>query len=266
MSNPHSSAKSMKRLLPFTLVTVLAVLCASSSPAATDTRCYEMRIYYAAPGKLEDLNTRFREHTCKLFEKHGIVNVGYWQPSTNNENKLIYLLAYPSREARDQSWKNFLADPDWRTAQKESEKNGKLVAKAESIFLTATDFSPTIEPSRRTESRVFELRTYTASPGNMENLLTRFRDHTVKIFEKHGMTNFGYWTPTEKKDGAGEKLFVMLSHKSQESASDAFKAFHADPDWIAIKKASEEKAGASLTTQGGVKSEFLVSTDYSQTR
>ena len=74
------------------------------------------RVYYAAPGKLEELNTRFRDHTCKLFEKHGIVNLGYWTPIDNPENKLIYILAYPSREARETSWKKLMADPDWQTA------------------------------------------------------------------------------------------------------------------------------------------------------
>jgi hypothetical protein len=255
----------MKTILPFALLTALTSFSTGAAEAA-DTRCYEMRIYFAATGKLDALNTRFREHTCKLFEKHGMVNIGYWLPMTNTENKLVYLLAYPSREAREKSWKEFSADPDWQSAYKASEKDGKLVAKAESIFLAATDFSPAIKPSAAAEPRVFELRTYTASPGNLDNLLARFRDHTLKLFEKHGMTSFGYWTPTEKKNGAGEKLIYMLAHKSPEAAASAFKTFRADPDWIAAKKASEEKAGGSLTVQDGVKSEFLVPTDYSPSK
>ena len=255
----------MKTILPFALVAALTAFTAGSA-AAADTRCYEMRIYYAAPGKLDALNTRFRDHTCKLFEKHGMVNIGYWLPVTNSENKLVYLLAYPSRDAREKSWKEFMADPDWQTAAKESEKDGKLVLKADSVFLSATDFSPAIKPSSATEPRVFELRTYTASPGNLDNLLARFRDHTLKLFEKHAMTSFGYWTPTEKKYGAGEKLIYMLAHKSPEAGAASFKAFRADPDWIAAKKASEEKAGGSLTVQDGVKSEFLAPTDYSPSK
>jgi NIPSNAP len=255
----------MKIILPLALVTALTAFTATSATAA-DTRCYELRIYHAAPGKLDALNSRFRDHTCKLFEKHGMVNIGYWLPMTNTENKLVYLLAYPNREARDNSWKEFGADPEWHTAAKESEKNGKLVLKAESIFLMATDFSPEIKPSAASEARVFELRNYTASPGNLDNLLARFRDHTLKLFKKHGMTSFGYWTPTEKKDGAGEKLIYLLAHKSQEAAAESFKAFRADADWVAVKKASEDKAGGSLTVQGGVKSEFLVPTDYSPTK
>jgi hypothetical protein len=252
----------MKTNLLFALLIAVTAFCAGSADAA-DTRCYEMRIYHAAAGKLDALNSRFRDHTCKLFEKHGMANIGYWLPLTNTENKLVYLLAYPSREAREKSWKEFSADPDWQTAAKESERNGKLVLRAESIFLAATDFSPAINPAAAPEPRVFELRTYTASAGNLDNLLARFRDHTLKLFEKHGMSNFGYWTPTEKKNGSGEKLIYMLAHKSLEAAAESFKAFRADPDWIAVRKASEEKGGGSLTVQDGVKSEFLMPTDYS---
>jgi hypothetical protein len=178
----------------------------------------------------------------------------------------VYLLAYPNREAREKSWKEFMADPDWQAAYKASEKDGKLVTKAESIFLAATDFSPAIKPSAATEPRVFELRTYTASPGNLENLLARFRDYTLKLFEKHGFTSFGYWTPTDPKNGAGQKLIYLLVHKSPEAAAAAFKAFRADPDWVAAKSASEQKAGGSLTVQDGVKSEFLAPTDYSPSK
>jgi hypothetical protein len=255
----------MKDILLAALAALLVAGC-STLPAQKDTRCYEMRIYYAAEGKLDALNARFRNHTCKLFEKHGMVNIGYWTPLTNTENKLVYLLAYPSRESREASWKAFMADPAWQAAYKASEVNGKLVAKAESIFLEATDFSPPIKPSKAAAPRAFELRTYTASPGKLDNLLARFRDHTLALFKKYGMTSFGYWTPTEKKDGAGDKLVYMLAHKSKEAADASFTAFRADPAWVAAKKASEDKAGGSLTAPDGVKSEFLVPTDYSPTK
>ena len=234
--------------------------------AHKDTRCYELRVYYAAPGKLDELNTRFRDHTCKLFEKHGIVNLGYWAPIDNPENKLIYILAYPSREARETSWKKFMADPDWQTAYKASEVNGKLVTKFESTFLAATDYSPEIKPTTSAEPRVFELRTYTATPGKLDDLNSRFRDHTVKLFEKHGMTNFGYWTPMDKAQGADNTLIYILAHKSKEAAAASFKAFGQDPAWVAARKASEDKAGGSLTVKDGVKSVFIVATDYSPTK
>jgi hypothetical protein len=255
----------MKTALPL-LLTAFFTPVISAPAAERDTRCYEMRIYYAAPGKLDALNARFRDHTCKLFEKHGMVNIGYWVPVNNTENKLVYLLAYPDRAAREQSWKAFMGDPDWKAAAKASEVNGRLVSKADSIFLQATDFSPAIKPWASGEARLFELRTYTASPGNLPNLLARFRDHTVKLFEKHGLGNFGYWTPTSKANGSGEKLIYIVAHKNQAAADAAWKSFRADPDWIAAKKASEDKAGGSLTAKDGVKSEFMTPTDYSPTK
>src|SRR5207249_11116160 len=114
---------------------------------AKDTRCYEMRVYYSPAGKLDDLHARFRNHTTKLFEKHGMTNIGYWTPIENTDNKLTYILAYPSREAREASWKAFQADPDWQAAKAESEKNGRRVEKVEGGFLRVTDFAPECEPS-----------------------------------------------------------------------------------------------------------------------
>ena len=210
---------------------------------------------------LDELNARFRQHTTALFEKHGMENLGYWLPLDNKDNKLVYILAYPSKEAHDASWKGFMADPDWQKAYKESEANGKLVTKVDFTFMKAADYSPAIKPSQA-EPRVFELRTYTTHEGRLPNLNQRFRDHTIKLFEKHGMTNFGYWIPTDKPN----TLIYLLAHKSQEAAKASFDSFRSDPDWEKARKASEADAGGSLTIEGGVKSEFLKPTDYSPTK
>src|SRR3954462_3613213 len=94
------------------LLAIAAGLCAASLAAATaDPRVYELRVYTAAPGKLDALNARFRDHTLKLFEKHGITNVAYWVPIENKANQLIYLIAHASKEARDKSFREFGADP-----------------------------------------------------------------------------------------------------------------------------------------------------------
>ena len=130
-------------------------LMANSGSSADDTRCFEMRTYYANPGKLDALNARFREHTVKLFEKHGMTNIGYWVPKENDQNKLVYVLAYPSKEARDASWKAFLDDADWKSAYAESTKDGKLVQKIESVFLKATDYTPEIKSKSSDEPRLF---------------------------------------------------------------------------------------------------------------
>src|SRR5947209_1483693 len=93
-------------------------------------RIFELRTYTAAPGKIDALNSRFRDHTCQLFEKHGMTNIGYWTPadSKDPDQKLVYLLAFPSREAARKSWAAFQADPEWKAVQKASEKDGKLLA------------------------------------------------------------------------------------------------------------------------------------------
>jgi hypothetical protein len=227
-----------------------------------------MRVYYAAEGKLDALNARFRDHTLKLFAKHGMTSLGYFVPTKNPENKLIYFLAYPSREARDASWKAFQADPDWKAAQKASEANGRLLTKGESAFLTATDYSA-LAQSKTYGQGVFELRTYTTEAGRLPDLNARFRDHTLKLFEKHGMTNVCYWNLAADQKGAksalvaSNTLIYLLTHKSEEAAKASFDAFRADPAWVAAKEASEKKAGGSLTIKDGVKAEVLVPTDYS---
>jgi NIPSNAP protein len=242
-------------------ILALSCACMLSSGVAQETRFFEMRTYYAAPGKLDDLLARFRNHTTALFEKHGMVNIGYWLPLTNSESKLVYLLAYPNREAREKSWKEFGADPTWQQMAKESEKNGKLVAKVESIYLQAMDFSPAVKPERSEPPRVFELRIYQAAPGKLDNLLTRFRDHTTALFKRHGMGQFGYFVPTEKKDGAGEKLIYILSHKDAQACATSFKAFRSDPEWVKVKADSE--VGGSLTVKDGVQSILMAPTDFS---
>ena len=158
----------------------------SATAADKDTRVFEMRTYYAAPGKLDALNSRFRDHTVGLFAKHGITNVCYWTPIENPDNKLIYVLAYPDKAARDASWKGFGADPDWQKAQRASEVDGKLVAKVEQLFMKATDFSPAIKASVGDGERVFEMRTHTTTPGNLPLLHSRFRDHTIGLFQSTG--------------------------------------------------------------------------------
>lgn len=116
---------------------------AASPSVAKDSRCFELRTYYAAPGKLEALHARFRDHTNKLFVKHGMELVGYWVPADKEQgDKLIYILAHKSRAAAKQSWQEFQNDPDWKKAREASEANGKLVDKVESVYMMATDYSP----------------------------------------------------------------------------------------------------------------------------
>lgn len=234
--------------------------------ADKDARCFEMRVYYAPAGRLDDLHARFREHTVKLFAKHGMENIGYWVPVDNKENKLVYLLAYPNREAREASWKAFFADPEWQDVAKKTEANGKIVAKVDQIFLETTDYSPALKLGDVSRGGVFEMRTYKANTGLLPDLDARFRDHTLELFKKHGMGNFVYFHKAPGQPDADRTLLYFLTHKSQDDAKASFKAFADDPDWKSAREQSEKKAGGSLTVQGGVKSEFLKPTDYSPTK
>ena len=124
------------------------VLAAQAPPStAAGARVYEMRTYYAAPGKLEALHARFRNHTIDLFKKHGMGVLAFWVPVDQTTgaatgNSLVYILSYPSLDARKQAWDEFGKDPEWVAVKSESEKDGKLVDKVDSVFLAPTDYSP----------------------------------------------------------------------------------------------------------------------------
>ncbi|MBC7818177.1 MAG: NIPSNAP family protein [Planctomycetaceae bacterium] len=108
------------------------------------TGVFELRTYTTLEGRLPNLNARFKNHTLKLFEKHGMKNVMYWTPTDEKtaNNTLIYVIWHASPEAAKKSWDGFRADPDWIKARDESEKDGKIVAKVESVYMKATDYSP----------------------------------------------------------------------------------------------------------------------------
>lgn len=123
---------------------VRGLVAAPVASAQTANRVFELRTYTAAPGKLDALNKRFRDHTVKLFTKHGMTHVGYWTPADAplSENTLIYVLAHQSREAAKKSWDAFRSDPEWIRARDESQKDGTLTAKVDSVYLNPTDYSP----------------------------------------------------------------------------------------------------------------------------
>lgn len=225
---------------------------------AQDSKLYEMRIYHSPEGKLENLIQRFENHTVALFEKHGMQNLGYWVPMDNSANILIYVLSYPDMEARKKSWSAFGGDPDWQKAAKESEVDGKIVSKVESYFMDATDFSPEIKESN-VGNRVFELRRYYPTPGKKENIVARFRDHTTKLFEKHGMQNIAYWTSRPDKDGNSDLIYI-LAHKSKEDGMKSFDAFRVDPAWVKVK--TESEASGPIVTK--VESIYMVPLKFSR--
>lgn len=244
---------------------MFAGLFASQIHAAADFGVYELRIYTCNEGKLDALLARFRDHTCRLFEKHGITNLGYWVPmdeADGSKNTLIYLLGHASREAAKANWKTFAADPEWVRAKTASEAGGKILAKApESIFMIRTDYSPPLALTSAGKPRTFELRTYSTPTGKLDALHARFREYTMQLFGKHGMTNVAYWVPVDASKGAGTKLIYLLAHASREAGRASFAAFRADPAWIKAK--AESEAAGPLTLPGGVKSVYMQATDFS---
>ncbi len=126
------------------LAAIAAASLAIPPAAAQQGRVFELRTYTCNEGKLPDLLARFRNHTTRLFEKHGMTNIGYWVPQDppNSQNTLIYIIAHASREAAKKNWDDFRNDPEWQKVQKESEANGKIVSKVESVYMNPTDFSP----------------------------------------------------------------------------------------------------------------------------
>jgi NIPSNAP len=127
-----------------TAVMVLMML-APGTPSAgqprSPSRCFELRTYTVAPGKLEALHRRFQDHAMALFKKHGVEVVAFWMPA-DRPDTVMYMLAHPSCEAAPAAWKAFFDDPAWIAARDASEKNGPLVTKVEKVFMTPTPYSP----------------------------------------------------------------------------------------------------------------------------
>lgn len=248
----------MKLLLSFVLMCSFAVAglrAADATPAV-----YELRVYHTNPGKMPDLLKRFREHTCALFEKHGIHNIGYWLPvKAEDQDKLYYVVQHASRDAAKANWKAFVDDPDWQVVYKASEAAGPIVHHIDSTFLAATDYTPAAIPAL-TGGHVFELRTYTTNEGKLDALDARFRDHTCALFTKHGMTNVLYTHPVDADKGAGHTLVYFLAHASVDAAKASFDAFRQDPDWVKARDASEANGKLLVHNPDSI---FLTPTDFS---
>ena len=238
--------------------TLLTLALAAVTPAQAEV--YELRIYTTNEGKLDNLNARFRDHTIGLFDKHGMESVGYWVPTDGDEakNTLIYVLKHQSRDAAKESWKAFIQDPEWMKVAKESQVDGQILAKApESIFMDAADYSPQWKNGDADDDDVFELRIYQAAEGKLEKLDARFRDHTMRLFEKHGMRNVAYWHPADEPQSK-DHLIYIIKHKSRDAAKTSWAAFGQDPEW---QKAARESGVGRLAKPP--EATYMKATDYS---
>ncbi|MFM1560999.1 MAG: NIPSNAP family protein [Roseibacillus sp.] len=251
----------MKRSFTSLTAAVLLGFLAIASPTFGDV--FELRTYTTHEGKLDALNARFRDHTVGLFKKHGIESIGYWVPTEEkrSKNTLIYVIKHKSRDAAKASWQAFLADPDWKKAAKESQKDGPILAKRpESVYMEATDYSPTWKNGKADDDDVFELRIYKAAEGKLGKLDARFRDHTIGIFNRHGMKSVAYWHPTDEPDSK-DHLIYIIKHDSRDAAKKSWQAFSRDPAW---KKAAKESGVGRLAKAPDAT--YMKATDYSDVR
>ncbi|MEK6235775.1 MAG: NIPSNAP family protein, partial [Planctomycetales bacterium] len=189
----------MTRLLTAAAVSLLEL----STLATAAGPVLELRTHTCNEGKLPSLHARFRDHTMRIFASHGMTNVIYWTPAGDKpSDTLVYLIAHDSRDAAKKSWAAFRKDPAWKKAYKESIADGKIVKKVQSVFLDPTKYSPkqwtTPDAKKSDEPLVFEMRTYVCNDGKLDGLHARFRDHTMKLFEKHGIVNAFYSTPADE--------------------------------------------------------------------
>lgn len=126
-------------------IAIVSVGVALQRPAVSDEKqspvVYELRTYTTHEGRLPALHKRFRDHTMKIFEKHGMKNIAYWVP-TDKKDTLVYIISHKSMKAADASWDGFRNDPEWKAAYKASVEDGKIVKKVEKQFLTTTNYSP----------------------------------------------------------------------------------------------------------------------------
>ena len=213
---------------------------------------YEQRIYKAVPGKLPAINARFANHTIGFFEEFDIGVVGFWNDEIGASNQLTYILSFDSMADREKKWTAFAAHKPWLEVRAETESEGPLVSQVLNSFMSLTPYSP--QPSFKTTLQ--EKRVYEAMPGKLPDLHNRFSNHTMGLFEKHGIENVAYWT---EDVGTSNRLIYMLGYPDLGAREKSFAAFGADPEWQKVRAASEEN-GALVRVS---KHSILRLTDYS---
>lgn len=194
---------------------------------------YEWRTYEAMPGKVAALNTHL-EVAAGLFKKHGLGVVGFWTEDVGTGGQITYMWVYKDVEERQQKLTAFAADTAWKQqVEEETAKEGVIVARIHNTMLQPTPYSP--EP--RLKAKIQEWRVYDAVPGKLPDLHNRFANHTLGLFEKHGMENIGYWTEVF---GTSNRLVYMLGYPSLGDREKSWASFMKDPDWLRARAESEK--------------------------
>lgn len=201
---------------------------------------YELRIYTVTSNKLEAVVERFRDTVEPVRRKHGIKTVGYWTAlGTTNGGTFAYLMAAASKEELQEQEKRFGADTDFKKGYAASnERHGKTVEMVVSLALSV-DATTTFDFGARPNPRAFDLRIYSVLPGKLDAFRSRWRDHAVTIYARHGLHSVGWWV-AEAKDADGHDRFVcLLAADDPKAIPRAITAFHQDADWLRVEKETE---------------------------
>ena len=200
---------------------------------------YELRIYLCEEGQVNAIQNKINKQSKDIYSKHGFKFVTSWKAKAESQNLLYILFEFKKTTERDLSMTNLLSDSAAENLLIEKDKRVKNV---ESILLKINkDLSKTSATKSKNfkPEGIYEMRTYYMLPGRYPNIVTRFKDHTRKLFEKQGMVNVVYFDTVER-DGSQPKLLYFLRHKDEEAAKKAWDGFRVDPDWIKVRDASEE--------------------------
>lgn len=249
---------------------------------------YELRVYTPEEGRQADVLKLIESSGMSYMAKHNIKFLAAWTPVDSNDTRVFTLVSHKDKASGEAAWNAFQNDAGWKDSLQKSVVNGKKPVKSfEQIFLVENDYSPAFNLTQ-SSNRIFELRTYVASPGNLAALNNRFRNHTLKLFEKHGMTNVVYWSvlegeklsceklleagapagsPKNAQDAsmpaAGNSLVYFVAHATRDAATNSWSGFRGDDNWKKALGDSEAAAGGPLTAKNGVKSLFLKPVSFS---
>ncbi|HCQ39016.1 MAG TPA: hypothetical protein DIV39_07655 [Verrucomicrobiales bacterium] len=203
------------------------------SPRLTAGPLHELRIYSAAEGRHGDLIKRFKDHTDRIFRRHGLEALGYWIPTegpAKKRRRLVYLLKHGSRYDAYRNWVNFSNDREWEKVLDKPEFQGLLAKRPESVFLNEETFSRLQEVAIKQPGGVYELRSYVGAPGDGGALRAWFRENLRSLFRKHGARELGAWVPFDEP-GSADTMVSLLHHRNREQADIVWKEIRSDPLW-----------------------------------
>jgi len=238
----------------------LAPLNEPISTAPDRPRYAELRIYHALPGKADAILERFREPMTALKKRHGLNPLACWvsQDRKGTNVVVVELLAPPGEAAASSGWKAFAADPEFAPAYAASEaKHGKTYSRIEILKLVTPAIAWKLANNAKRPARVFDLRLYARTPSREAAFRDRWRDHAIRIYERHGMDNLGWWEATDTEHAG--VMATLFAHESLDAINATIGAFHRDEEWIRIEK--ETEANGKLRT--GATAYKLVPADFS---